>query len=225
MPTTTTAASVDRPSFSQALRERSWSLHQQAEGASFMTSLLNGHIDLAGYQAMVTQHLSIYEALESVGDRLRDDPIAGPFIHEELNRVPSIRADLDFLRSETSLSLEPLAATKAYVKRLQETASWPGGFVAHHYTRYLGDLSGGLAIGAVVARTYGLAPGADGVRFYRFEKVKPKEFKDEYRARLDGTPWDSHERDRVIDEVLNAYRLNTDVFAELSRTAIPAGRR
>ena len=224
MPTTTTAAAVDQPSFSQALRERSWGLHQQAEGACFMAALMDGRIDLLGYQAMVTQHLFIYEALESVADQLRDNPIAGPFISDRLTRVPSIRADLAYLSAQTSSSLEPLAATKAYTQRIRQTADWPGGFIAHHYTRYLGDLSGGLAIGAVVARTYGFTPGDDGVRFYRFLQVaKPKEFKDEYRARLDSTPWDGPERDRVIDEVLAAYRLNTDVFAELGRTTTPIG--
>ena len=187
-----------------------------------MATLMDGRIDLVGYQAMVTQHLHIYEALESVADELRNDPVAGPFISDQLTRVPSIRADLAFLRGETSASLEPLPATEAYVERIRQTADWPGGFVAHHYTRYLGDLSGGLAIGATVARTYGFTPGEDGVRFYQFEQVrKPKTFKDEYRARLDSTPWDGDERDQVIDEVLAAYRLNTDVFAELGRTTTP----
>lgn len=206
-----------RERFSHVLRERSRRVHQQAEGSGFVSALMDGRIDRAGYAAMVTQHLFIYTALESVAATLRDDPVAGPFISDRLERVPSIQADLAHLLgarwADTSF---PLPSTSRYVERIHETAAWPAGFVAHHYTRYLGDLSGGLAIGSVVARVYGFAPGGDGVRFYRFERVpKPKIFKDRYRALLDAASWSSDERDRVIDEVLTAYRLNTDVFAEL----------
>lgn len=210
--------------FSQLLRERSRGQHQQAEGSGFMSALLAGHIDRAGYTAMVAQHLYIYEALESVGDSLRTDSIAGRFVSDRLTRVPSIRADLAYLCGSTAHDVPaPLDATVAYVERIRGTAAWPAGFVAHHYTRYLGDLSGGLAIGATAARVYGFQPGGDGVRFYRFERIaKPKVFKDDYRARLDTAPWDPAERERVVDEVLTAYRHNTEVFAELGRIYPPS---
>jgi heme oxygenase len=38
------------------------------------------------------------------------------------------------------------------VQRIHETAARPGGFVAHHYTRYLGDLPGGQVIRTVLQR-------------------------------------------------------------------------
>ncbi|NED99117.1 biliverdin-producing heme oxygenase [Phytoactinopolyspora halotolerans] len=208
---------VDRPSFSQRLRERSWTLHQRAEGAGFMKALMNGEIERAGYALMVSQHLFIYDALETTECDLRDNEVAGPFITERLHRVPSLRADLDaLLGTDWAERAEPLPATRTYAARIREMAAWPGGFVAHHYTRYLGDLSGGLAIGRVVARVYGL--DGPGVSFYRFDRIdKPKVFKDEYRHRLDSTAWEPDEQERIIDEVLNAYRLNTEVFADLAR--------
>ncbi|WP_129667086.1 heme oxygenase (biliverdin-producing) [Phytoactinopolyspora endophytica] len=208
---------VDRPSFSQRLRERSWNLHRQAEGAGFMKALMDGEIERSGYALMVTQHLFIYDALEAVSCDLRDNEIAGPFITERLSRGPSLRADLDALIGTGWLEqVTPLPSTQRYVARIREMADWPDGFVAHHYTRYLGDLSGGLAIGKVVARVYGL-DGA-GVSFYTFDQIdKPKVFKDEYRARLDAVPWQPDEQERVIDEVLRAYRHNTEVFADLER--------
>ena len=209
--------------FSQLLRERSRGEHHQAEGSGFMSALLDGRVDRAGYTAMVAQHLYIYEALEAVGDSLRNDSVAGPFVSDRLTRLPSIRADLAYLCGSAASDVpSPLDATLAYVERIRSTATWPAGFVAHHYTRYLGDLSGGLAIGAAAARIYGLQPGGDGVRFYRFERIaKPKVFKDDYRARLDTAPWDPAERERVVDEVLTAYRHNTEVFAELDRAYPP----
>lgn len=86
--------------------------------------------------------------------------------------------------------------------------------MAHHYTRYLGDLSGGQYIGRQVRRTLDLAAGEDGVRFYRFPG-KPKSYKDRYRELLDTAPWDAAEQEAVIGEVKAAYRLNAAVTAEL----------
>jgi heme oxygenase (biliverdin-producing, ferredoxin) len=213
----TAQTTVDRPSFSQLLRERSWRSHQRAEGAGFMKALMGGGIDRAGYALMVAQHLVIYEALETVERGLRTSEIAGPFLTDRLHRVPSLRADLAALLGDNGAdATSPLPSTLRYAARIREMAGWAGGFVAHHYTRYLGDLSGGLAIGKVVARVYGLDDA--GVRFYRFDQIeKPKLFKDEYRARLDAASWEPEEQDRVIAEVLNAYQLNTDVFVELGQ--------
>ncbi len=104
-----------------------------------------------------------------------------------------------------------------YVERIDEVAAerWSGGFVAHHYTRYLGDLSGGQVIGRLMQRHFGFE--TNGIGFYVFDQIaKPKVFKETYRDQLDAVAWDAAERDRVIDEVLLAYRLNTELFVDLS---------
>ena len=57
----------------------------------------------------------------------------------------------------------------------------------------------------------------NGVAFYLFEGIaSPKEFKDTYRTQLDSVEWDDAERERVIDEVLLAYRFNTELFIDLA---------
>ena len=42
-------------------------------------------------------------------------------------------------------------------------------------------------------------------------------FKEVYREQLDAAPWDAAEQERVIDEVLLAYRFNTELFEDLAR--------
>ena len=37
-----------------------------------------------------------------------------------------------------------------------------------------------------------------------------------WREQLDAAPWDPAESERVIDEVLYAYQLNTDLFVDLA---------
>lgn len=93
-------------------------------------------------------------------------------------------------------------------------------FVAHHYTRSLGDLSGGQAIGRILARTYELEQ-PQGVEFYDFVAIpKPKPYKDAYRARLDALPLDEAGRHVVLAEVKDVFALNGALFAELTEVLV-----
>lgn len=203
--------------FSTALRERSRTAHSGSEHAGFMDDLMRGRGTRDDYVALVEQHWFIYEALETAAAAMRDDPIAAPFISDKLTRLPAIESDLAFLIGDDWRErIEPLPTTRRYVQRIREVgASWPGGFVAHHYTRYLGDLSGGLFIGKLMARQFGFE--TNGIGFYLFDEIAdPAAFKDVYREQLDAVAWDAAERERVIDEVLAAYQFNTDLFIDLA---------
>ena len=208
---------VDLVSFSTGLRERSRAAHSDSEGASFMSDLMRGKGTRDDYVALVAQHWFIYEALERAAEAMRDDPIAAPFITEKLTRLPALEADLAYLIGDDwHERITPVPTTERYVARIDEVGStWPGGFVAHHYTRYLGDLSGGQFIGKIMARQFEL--GSNGIGFYVFDEIAdPAAFKDVYREQLDAAPWDAAEAERVIDEVLLAYRFNTDLFVDLA---------
>ncbi len=209
---------ADIISFSAALRERSASSHSQSESAGFMSDLLKGEGTREDYIALVIQHYFIYEALESAAERMKNDPVASVFITDKLTRLPALEADLEFLvGADWREQIVPLPATRRYVDRINQVgATWAGGFVAHHYTRYLGDLSGGIFIGRVMQRRFGFE--TNGVGFYLFDDIAdPKAFKDVYREQLDAAPWDDAEKAHVIDEVLLAYRFNTELFEELDR--------
>jgi heme oxygenase len=204
--------------FSAALRERSSGAHSGSESAGFMADLIKGEGTRDDYIALVAQHFFIYEALEAATERMRRDPVASVFISEKLTRLPALEADLEFLVGpDWRERIAPLPTTERYVERINRVgATWPGGFVAHHYTRYLGDLSGGLFIGKLMARRFGFE--TNGIGFYIFGDIAdPKAFKDVYRDQLDAVPWDEAERERVIDEVLLAYRFNTELFEDLAR--------
>ncbi|MGN6503365.1 MAG: heme oxygenase (biliverdin-producing), partial [Pseudolysinimonas sp.] len=189
-----------------------------SEGAGFLTDLMKGDGTRADYIALVAQHYFVYEALESAAEVFADDPVAAPFLSDQLTRLPALESDLAFLLGdEWRDAIAPLATTARYVRRIREIAAnrWAGGFVAHHYTRYLGDLSGGQVIRRMMQRRYGFE--TNGVGFYLFDQIaSPKEFKETYREQLDAVAWDDAERERVITEVLAAYRLNTELFDDLA---------
>jgi len=204
--------------FLTALRERSSKAHSGSENAGFMADLMKGDGTLDDYISLVTQHWFIYEALERTAQQMRNDPVASVFITDKLTRLPALEADLAFLIGpEWRERIQPLPTTRRYVERIDQVgATWPGGFVAHHYTRYLGDLSGGLFIGRLMARRFGFQ--TNGIGFYLFDDIAdPAAFKDVYREQLDAAPWDAAEQQRVIDEVLLAYRFNTELFEDLGR--------
>src|SRR5690606_14813209 len=125
------------------------------------------------------------------------DPVGGVMVFDELERVPALEADLLHLygpRWRDLITIHP--STRRYVARLEEVAGTGGGYLAHAYTRYLGDLSGGQVIKRMLERGYGFVD--EGITFYVFPEIpKPKPFKDAYRARMDALPWDAEQRQAV----------------------------
>ncbi|MFT4235027.1 MAG: biliverdin-producing heme oxygenase [Microbacterium sp.] len=203
---------------SDAIRERSRDAHSSSESVGFMSELLKGERSRDDYIALVAQHYFIYAALEEAASRMAADPVASTFISDKLTRLPALKADLEFLLGPSWRDeISPLATTARYVARIEQVGrTWAGGFVAHHYTRYLGDLSGGQYIGRAVAKQFGF--DTNGIGFYLFSDIAdPRAFKEVYREQLDAAPWDDAEKERVIDEVLAAYRFNTELFEELGR--------
>ncbi|MEU2870387.1 biliverdin-producing heme oxygenase [Streptomyces olivoreticuli] len=206
--------------FSTLIRTASHEQHTEAENSSFMSDMLGGRLGVAAYRRYTEQLWFVYRALESASAALADDPVAGPFIRPELTRTPELERDLAHLGGpQWRTDLEPLPATAAYAARVEECArDWPAGYVAHHYTRYLGDLSGGQIIRGTAEKTWGFTRKGDGVRFYVFEGIgNPAAFKREYRELLDALPVDDLEKQRVVDECKRAFALNTEVFLELGR--------
>lgn len=193
--------------------------HDETSSAPFITALLDGRLDRGAYAALLGQSYLFYQVLEEAGEHWRDDPVAGPFVIDALTRCAALEADLDWLDDGWRADLTPLPATEGYLERLREVCFTERHlFVAHHYARYLGDLSGGQIVRRKLHAIFGLTD--DGVRFYLFddiERVKP--FKDAYRRLLDEAPWGEAEHAAMVAEVKEAFRLNREIFAGLGAMA------
>ncbi|WP_241489486.1 biliverdin-producing heme oxygenase [Leucobacter celer] len=219
------AAEGEKP-FSVVVRESSWSDHSDSEGASFMEEIMRGRGTLQDYIDLVVQHYYMYEALEAATARFAADPDFAPFHREALVRMPALEADLVHLIGDDWRDrVEVVPATEAYAARIREVAEegWIAGVVAHHYTRYLGDLSGGQMIARRVAKQHEL--DREGIAFYDFSELGSlTDFKNEYRSALDalGEGLDEAEKARMLDEVRAAYGFNTAVFVDLGRAKATA---
>lgn len=207
--------------FATELRTHTAGVHGEAESEGFVARLLAGELDAEAFAALIAQQLVIYRALEQALVAHHDDPALGPFLDPALSRVGALELDMAFhfgpdweqRLAAGEIVVEP--GTAAYADQIAERGAGSREFLlAHHYVRYLGDLSGGQIIHRLVQRHYGVP--AEGLSFYRFDGIeKPKPYKDAYRARLDAVPLTRTEKDLVLDEAVVAFRLNQQVFADL----------
>lgn len=190
------------------LREATAHAHETAEHSPFMEDLLSGRSGPEAFVALTGQLRHVYAALESACRAHADDPRLAPLLDTRLERLGRLDADLAALGRQCPVAL---SATRDYVERVG--ACDPVRLVAHHYTRYLGDLSGGQVIPTMLRRHYGLD---EGMTFYRFESVgKVKPYKDAYRDALDALPLTEAETGALVDEAVDAFGLNSALFAQL----------
>lgn len=201
------------------LREGTRAAHTGAERADVVRSLLKGTLPRALYTEVLARLLPMYTALEAALDANRSHPLIAPIYFPELARTASLRADLRFFAPEAGEpSGAPVSPASArLVAHLQAIGQDdPGLLVAHSYTRYLGDLSGGQILGRIVRKAYGLGAEGPGADFYRFDGIPdPGAWKAVYRARLDALPVDAATAQRLVDEAVAAFGLNGALFAEL----------
>jgi heme oxygenase (biliverdin-producing, ferredoxin) len=196
---------------SLAMKEGSAAEHVAAEQSPFMSELLAGRVTAEGYSDYLLRLRMVYAALEAAIRARHTDPMVAAVYDPALERLTAIDADLKHWLPDASREVNSPAAV-AYHERVSALA-WGGSLVAHHYTRYLGDLSGGRAIGKILDRTFGLC-GA-GLAFYEFP-MRAKPYKDAYRARLDALSPDADDIDRIVDEVKLAFGLNHALLDELA---------
>ncbi|MFC4337331.1 biliverdin-producing heme oxygenase [Salininema proteolyticum] len=221
------ATTTETPAFSRRLREATWAKHQGLDPTSGESGkparpgvfdlLFDGGLSREEYALWHTQQLFVYRSLEEAARGWEDHELYGRFVFPEVERTAALERDAaHLLGAGWEESLRPIDSVRAYADRIGNVAAqWGGGFVAHAYTRYLADLSGGLVFAKAVAEQYRFeGPGMD---FYRFDGIgTPKEFKDNFRSLLDGAGFDIVEGDRIIDEVLHAYDLNGAMLDELA---------
>lgn len=201
------------PPLSAVLRARTRGAHDQAERSPYLSALAAGRVTALGLAALLSRLAPVYETLEQVGGQWATDPRVGGFVRPELHRTDRLRADLAHLTGSADVVRTP--AAEAYAARVEQVGrTSAAGFVAHHCTRYLGDLSGGQVIRAALERSLGVSDG-QGASFYAFPDVRPAVLKQQYRQWLDQTPFTPTERAEVVDEALVAYGLNVALAAEL----------
>ena len=202
---------------SQQLRGVTAVIHRDAERTAFMRVFFRGELPRDAYIEWLRRQWFVYTALEDAGERLRHDPVVGRMYAPELLRVGRLESDLDvFTGGSWRDAGGPSEVTQAYVERIREVAAtWPPGWVAHQWLRYMGNLGGQEILRRLVRQAYDV--GEEAMAFHRYPDVDdPKAFLGGYHARMDSMPLDDETKARVAAEGGRAFQLNIDLTEELA---------
>ena len=192
--------------------------HTAAENTKFVGSFLRGVVSEENYRTLIKDFYFVYSAIEEEMERLQDDEFLTPIYFKELNRLNFLKMDLRYYYGPNwMMEIKPSEACIQYVERIHEVADKdPYLLVGHHYTRYLGDLSGGQILRNIAEKALDL-PKNEGLHFYDFPKIEDKKaFKTKYREGLDKVTTDTSKINDIIAEANYAFRLNMYMFDELS---------
>ena len=207
--------------FSKQLKEGTKKSHTMAENTSFVASFLRGVVDESKYRQLVANFYFIYHALETEVENNKDNPFVGPMRLNGLSRHDALIKDCEyFYGDDWREKIYPTEQTQRYVNRIHEVAKEnPELLIAHHITRYMGDLSGGQILKGIAQKALGLKE--DGLAFYEFPEISDKKgFKESYRRVLDTmVPATQKDVDAIVVEANYAFRLNMYMFEEIQGDA------
>ncbi|PZU93530.1 MAG: heme oxygenase [Pseudanabaena sp.] len=202
------------------LREGTQQSHTAAENTAYMKCFLKGIVERVPFSKLLANLYLVYSALEESLQQYQDHPVLSQIYFPEINRRQHLEQDLVFYYGDNWRDrIIPLKAGITYVDRIRELASSdPVCLIAHAYTRYMGDLSGGQALKRVVRSALELPEGV-GTAFYEFDQIPTiedkKAFKEKYRQTLDSLAIDEDVVNRIVDEANYTFTLNRNVVNEL----------
>lgn len=202
-------------SFHGQIKASSDAAHAEAENAPFISSLMDGSLGQQSYRDYLAALLPIYQNMEALLQQRTGSELLGYFDHRALDRADLLAHDISVLsaRLDSNLVGTSLASVRKYLERLTPDIS-DARLLAHHYIRYLGDLSGGQAIARLISRHYSIAD--DALTFYNFKNIGDAVFyKKRYRDLLNLVPFTADEKSEFLDEVSYLYRFSTEIFIEL----------
>ena len=202
--------------FSKQLKEGTKKSHSAAENTKFVAGFLRGVLDPEQYRQLLTNFYYVYDTMEQ---RIREstDNLVSMVSYPELERVNALERDLRYYYGPMWRDKQiPSEACNTYCYRINEIAEKdPYLLIAHHYTRYIGDLSGGQILKGIASKALD-NPVGEGLHFYDFPEIEDaKAWKDGYRLCLDNMDLNEQQKNAIITEANYAFRLNMYIFDEI----------
>ncbi len=187
--------------FSKELKEATKVSHSAAENTKFVAGFLRGVVDPEDYRKLIANFWYVYSTMERLIHDA-DDPTVKVLQgwQSQLDRKEALEKDLLYYYGPYwKEEVGPSPACDTYCFRLSELAQQdPYLLLAHHYTRYIGDLSGGQILCKIFPNIH-----------------DAKEWKTNYRAILDVLNLNESQKNAIFAEANYAFRLNMYMFDEI----------
>ncbi|MBE9251807.1 heme oxygenase (biliverdin-producing) [Dolichospermum sp. LEGE 00240] len=206
------------------LRVGTQQAHTDSENLGFMKCFVKGVVDRDCFIQLLRNFYFVYSELEAAIEKHKQHPVISLIYFPELNRQSSLEQDMLFYYgSQWHKRIAPSPAAQAYIARIQQISTHePALLLAHSYTRYLGDLSGGQMLQKIAQSALKLS-GHEGTSFYNFQQIPDKQtFKGKYRQALDKVNIDDTTADKIVAEANHAFKLNMQILQELESILIQA---
>ena len=206
--------------FAAQIKQGTKESHSAAENTKFVAAFLRGVLNPEEYRKLLANFYFVYSAMEEAISSTEDSKVKA-IRSESLERKEAIAKDLKYYYGYNwEETIKPSEPCNTYVYRIKEIAEKdPYLLIAHHYTRYIGDLSGGQILKEITKRVLN-PPVGEGLNFYDFPSIpNAKEFKNDYRASLDTLGCDEQQVNALITEANYAFRLNMYMFDEIQGKA------
>ncbi len=206
------------------LREGTSQAHTLAESADFIKCFLKGVVEKNSYRKLLANFYFVYRTLEESLSEHRQHPAIQPIYLPVLFRTHSLEQDLVFYYgADWQRQITPSTACQAYMHRIKQLSQTdPILLIAHCYTRYMGDLSGGQILKGIAERGMNLQDG-QGTAFYRFESIADeKVFKANYRQALNNLPLTAEQVTAIVKEANISFQYNMKMFQELEGSLVKA---
>jgi len=192
--------------------------HDRAESRPFMSELMAGALSVRSYVAYLSALAPVYEELEHQLRVTKDEASISLFDHRRLDRYDRICSDLRGVGQHVE-RVTPSHASRVYVDAISSASVSPQRLIAHHYTRYLGDLAGGQVIARCMSQHYDVPDTL--LTFYDFSDLGDVvHYRRRYKSLLDLVPWSRSEKQEFIDEASKVFELNSALFDELSSNTV-----
>ena len=206
------------------LRVGTQQAHTDSENLGFMKCFVKGVVDRDCFIQLLRNFYFVYSELETAIEKHKQHPVINLIYFPELNRQSSLEQDMLFYYgNQWQKRITTSPAAQAYIARIQQISTHePALLLAHSYTRYLGDLSGGQMLQKIAQSALKLS-GHEGTSFYNFQQIPDKQaFKGKYRQALDKLSIDDKTTDKIVAEANHAFKLNMQILKELESILIQA---
>jgi len=147
---------VLKRSLSKELKSGTAESHKAAENVHFVKNFIQKKIRRDLYQKLIINYYFVYQNLEEELNKHGPQHFSKLHLPNQLARTSSLEKDVNYFMGydkEWKSIMKPTAAVQNYIHRIRHVAQIdPLLLLAHSYTRYLGDLSGGRQMASIAKK-------------------------------------------------------------------------